>query len=277
MLQHKVLFSYCLFMLALLFSSRVIAFNFSQVLGYATNIFSVELLRDTNTLRAENGLLPLQRSAILEEAAKAKARHMFENDYWAHTSPDGKEPWDFIVASGYEYSYAGENLAVDFDESQEVVKAWEKSHSHRANLLNPNYLEIGFAIMDGELQGRKTTLVVQMFGKPMHGSIASLPGDVDSQSTTSIEVGVPETSVSQESLESLESGTGGVLNASTVFDTSRAVAILLGLFLTLLFVVDLYYVKNMEIFRVSGNTFFHAVILLLAVIGIWYTNIGLVL
>ena len=61
----------------------------------------------------------------------------------------------FIEQEGYQYIYAGENLAVDFSESSEVIEAWFDSPSHRENLLSHNYSEIGFAVINGELKGRK--------------------------------------------------------------------------------------------------------------------------
>jgi hypothetical protein len=89
---------------------------------------------------------------------------MFSNNYWAHFSPQGKSPWDFIVGAGYTYTLAGENLAKNFNDSVGVVDAWMNSPSHRENLLKPGYKEIGFAVVNGTLNGEETTLVVQMFG-----------------------------------------------------------------------------------------------------------------
>ena len=136
------------------------------VLGYASNINTDILLKETNKIRMEHGLSPLTINNKLAKAAEKKANHMFEKDYWAHISPDGVKPWDFILQSDYDYAFAGENLAKNFDTSDQVVKAWYESASHRENLLSTNYDEIGFAVLNGVLDGYETTLVVQMFGRP---------------------------------------------------------------------------------------------------------------
>jgi hypothetical protein len=135
-----------------------------DVLGYATDIHAEQLLADTNAKRQEAGLAPLQLNSVLSQAAAMKAQDMFAKGYWAHNSPDGRKPWDFILAAGYKYSVAGENLAKNFSNSDGVVDAWMNSPSHRDNLLKPNYRDIGFAVVDGKLNGEETTLVVQMFG-----------------------------------------------------------------------------------------------------------------
>ena len=135
-----------------------------DVLGYATDIRLEELLSLTNAKRQESGLSPLSLNGQLSQAAAGKAADMFAKGYWAHTSPDGKLPWDFIVGAGYKYTIAGENLAKNFNDSRGVVDAWMASASHKENLLKPSYKDIGFAIVNGTLNGEETTLVVQFFG-----------------------------------------------------------------------------------------------------------------
>ena len=143
---------------------RVVGSVYPSVLGYATNIQVEQLLAETNSKRQSAGLAPLTLNQQLSQAAAGKAADMFGNDYWAHVSPQGKTPWDFIVGAGYRYSVAGENLAKNFQDSAGVVNAWMNSPTHKENLLKPNYKEVGFAVVNGRLQGEETTLVVQMFG-----------------------------------------------------------------------------------------------------------------
>lgn len=135
-----------------------------QVLGFATDIFADQLLNLTNQKRIDSGLNPLVMNQQLSQAASLKASDMFSYNYWAHNSPEGKTPWDFINSSGYKYTVAGENLAKNFSNSQGVVDAWMASPTHKDNILKPNYQEVGFAIVNGVLNGEETTLVVQMFG-----------------------------------------------------------------------------------------------------------------
>ncbi len=137
-----------------------------SVLGYASNITPTQVIEQTNQERRRLGLPALTYNAELNAAALKKGQDMFSQQYWAHTSPVGKEPWAFMKEAGYEYQAAGENLARDFSVTSDMVQAWMDSPTHRANVVNPKYTEIGVAVIDGTLQGYETTLVVQMFGQP---------------------------------------------------------------------------------------------------------------
>jgi uncharacterized protein YkwD len=119
-----------------------------------------------NADRTQLGLPPLAVNSELQDAAQLKANDMAQNGYFAHTSPSGKDPWYWFEQAGYNFSYAGENLAVYFSDSNDVNTAWMNSPEHRANLLNPNYTEIGIATAQGMYQGVETTFVVQEFGTP---------------------------------------------------------------------------------------------------------------
>ena len=120
----------------------------------------------SNQERQQAGLSMLQESQILDQAALDKALDMLAKNYFSHNSPDGTSPWFWFNKNGYAYKYAGENLAIDFYESKDVVNAWMDSSTHKFNILNNNYQETGVAVVKGSLQGRETTLVVQLFGTP---------------------------------------------------------------------------------------------------------------
>jgi hypothetical protein len=136
------------------------------VLGYASSISPSQVADATNAERAKVGLPPLTINERLNQAATAKAAHMFQNDYWAHVAPDGTTPWVFIKNVGYAYSVAGENLARDFNDTESMIVAWMASPTHKANIIHNKYSQIGIAVVNGKLQGVETTLVVQMFGSP---------------------------------------------------------------------------------------------------------------
>lgn len=148
----------------------VLTTHFSEItgniLGYATSITADQVIAQTNQRRQQLGLPALTTNSVLSTAAQLKAADMFANQYWAHTSPQGKEPWDFIRSAGYSYQAAGENLARDFMGTSEMIDAWMNSPTHRANIVNSRYQEIGIAVVNGTLQGTETTLVVQIFGRP---------------------------------------------------------------------------------------------------------------
>src|SRR5204863_2082531 len=114
--------------------------------------------------RRQNGAGDLTISNELSRAASDKASDMFAKNYWAHNAPDGTTPWVFIKSSGYEYIYAGENLARGFTTSQSVVDAWMASPEHKENMLSKNYKNVGFAVATGNLNGEDTVLVVEMLG-----------------------------------------------------------------------------------------------------------------
>jgi len=136
-----------------------------QILGFANNIAVDDLYKMVNQERAKQNLPALKRNTKLEKAALLKAKDMFAKDYWAHYAPDGSTtPWQLMLKAGYVYKYAGENLAKDFNTSESVMVAWMASPSHRANIVNSNYKDIGMVAVDGNLLGEETTLIVQMFG-----------------------------------------------------------------------------------------------------------------
>ena len=293
LLQPQLIFVYLLLIFGTIFLSDSLVSRTSEILGYATDIKITELLNLTNETRSKKGLSTLTLNNKLSKAAELKANDMFEDDYWAHTAPDGKEPWDFIRSQEYYYVFAGENLAVDFSDSQDVVEAWIDSPTHRDNLLNANYSEIGFAVVNGELQGRKTTLVVQMFGKPRYSPPVASSAKIEDLPAPEEESVIPPIQASNESLADAdipkvefdgitppvqtEIAAGAVLNASDVFNVSRLISIVLGVFVTALFAVDGYYVRKTQMLRITGHTFLHMIFLILAIVGIWYSNIGLVL
>jgi hypothetical protein len=125
-----------------------------------------EVIALTNTERAQNNAGALAENPLLTQAAQAKAEDMAAKGYFAHVGPDGTEPWVWIRSAGYTYQYAGENLAVKFTDSREVVSAWMASPTHRANIVKPQYTEIGIGIAEGSFRGEPATFIVQYFGTP---------------------------------------------------------------------------------------------------------------
>ncbi|MDD5567539.1 MAG: CAP domain-containing protein [Patescibacteria group bacterium] len=142
-----------------------------SLLFYFPNLASAEVIHPvldvvylTNQERAKNNLAPLALNARLTAAAHQKARDMLAQGYFDHTSPDGREPWDFISAADYPYTFAGENLAINFINPLTTFQAWMNSPSHRDNILFPQYQEIGVATHSAEFKGKMTTVTVQLFG-----------------------------------------------------------------------------------------------------------------
>ena len=224
---------------------RVVHREFPSILGYATDIRVDALLASTNAERANLGLNPLKFNTALSQAAAAKAADMFTNDYWAHNSPQRKTPWSFIVNSGYRYTIAGENLAKNFSTSGGVVAAWMASPTHKDNIVKPEYQDIGFAIVNGVLNGEETTLVVQMFGAG-ESPIAEVP---------KVETVIPEVaSAVVESNVFSQSTFKPIFNIPTV---TRDIAFMfIGLIIGVL-ILDGLVVSRKSIVRVAGHNIAH--------------------
>jgi hypothetical protein len=129
----------------------------------------------TNDERSDVSAAPLRRNATLDAAAKLKAEHMAKNEYFSHYAPDGTSPWYWFDKAGYVYAHAGENLAIHFTDSGEVVDAWMNSPTHRANIVNNAFTEIGVGTAKGSFDGHSTVYVVQLFGTPAKPAAAPKP------------------------------------------------------------------------------------------------------
>lgn len=155
-----------------------------EVLGRISNISVDALVADTNERRATSSLPNLQVDTELTAAAFAKAQDMFEHNYWAHVSPEGVTPWRWIGEAGYNYNVAGENLAKNYPTASATVDAWMASPTHRANILNGKYQDVGFAVVDGELDGRDATIIVAYYGAP--ATTAAVEGATDTRTSQDV-------------------------------------------------------------------------------------------
>lgn len=269
-----------------------------QILGQVT--FSAEqIISLTNAKRTQNGLPALSVNNQLAQAASAKANDMYAADYWAHNSPSGKTPWNFITAAGYRYLYAGENLARDFSDASSVVDAWMASPSHRSNILDDNFNEIGVAVASGDLAGREVVLVVQMFGTPVSQIPATQPLAKQNQGPTSAEQGptlsqaspVPSPSPSPEltpspsptavavELPSLQEGQGSqaTVLASSRFALVKGVSLALTAFVFALFAIEILYTLRKSHLRLRSGVLAHLAILAFVLLAIWYAVGGAVI
>jgi len=140
----------------------------NKVLSYATNASITDLLQETNNQRVQQGVGALALNNQLSQAAQTKATDMATRDYWAHVTPDGKQPWQFMSDAGYAYVLAGENLAYGFDTSAATIAGWMNSPSHRENLLRDGYKDVGFGIANSpNFQGTgPETIIVAEYASP---------------------------------------------------------------------------------------------------------------
>lgn len=222
----------------MLHGTSVVALALIAVVVFAASAFHAALLiRNSDFLaavlpgvlvdlangdRAENGELPLTMNPLLVEAAQLKANDMAAKEYFAHESPEGFSPWHWFIEVGYQFTHAGENLAVNFVDSEDVEEAWLNSPGHRANILNGAFTEIGIATAEGEYKGSKTVFVVQLFGRPAPLAVAPTPviAEVAEASTELSEV-APLSEAEPES----ETATQNEDNLEVVVETPTFVAV----------------------------------------------------
>jgi hypothetical protein len=154
-----------LVIILLISSFLFVAFN-QNVQQLLAAVVSGVLSDLTNNQRQNYHLTTLKISPLLDKAAQEKVNDMARRGYFSHISPDGKKPWYWLDLVGYKYRYAGENLAMDFSESEEVIKAWMDSLGHRENIVKKNYTEIGSGVATGTYQGKIVVYAVQFYASP---------------------------------------------------------------------------------------------------------------
>lgn len=211
-----------------------------SVLGLSADFTPEEIITQTNKKRQELGLSELRTDDALTLSARAKGEDMLAKDYWAHVSPNGGTPWSFFTGNGYQYKYAGENLARDFEAPKDVVNAWLESPTHRENLLSSKYQDIGVAVVSGDFGGKPIVIVVQHFGTKL-GVVT--PAEI-TKHIQSVPVAVAE--VGQ---------TRGAGISQFAVKKNMAVAILA--FLMLVLTIDAVVIYNLRVVRISGRSLAH--------------------
>lgn len=143
--------------------------------GFLAAVLPGVLTALTNTDRTSNGVGVLTEDPLLAKAAETKAADMAAKGYFSHVTPDGKTPWYWLDLVGYNYTYAGENLAVNFTDSKDVEDAWMKSPTHRANIVKAEFTRVGIGTAEGVYQGKDVTFVVQFFATPAQSVTRATP------------------------------------------------------------------------------------------------------
>ncbi len=229
-----------------------------SVLGYAANISPSDVINLTNQKRKEAGLTQLSYSEQLTKAAQAKATDMINRDYWSHVAPDGTQPWKFFADQGYKYKYAGENLARDFRDPKSTVDAWMSSSSHRENLLSTRYKEIGIAVIEGDLLGHDTTIVVQLFGTKLSDTSKSITTVSASDVAPGKQVVENQLAVSPAPVVSGAAlAFDGKSQQVSSFDATKYGSLLLTVVLGSIIFIDAFIVWKQKIPRISGRAFAH--------------------
>lgn len=281
-LTIPALFLYLQILVVLTAGLYLIRLKAPNILGTASFSAS-EIIDLTNKKRAQDGLDPLSLNQQLTQAANAKAADMFTGNYWAHNNPSGKTPWSFISAFGYKYIFAGENLARDFNDAGSVVNAWMDSPSHRSNLLDKNFKEIGVAVVNGKFSGRESTLVVQMFGTAVSQIPPSQPLAQNSESLGQTVQPSPETV--SETTDTVEKTSGGAISpqqeitvlATRQFSIAKGVSLFLVSFVFFLFVLEMLISLKKAHLKIRSGVIAHILLLAFVLFAVWYAAAGAII
>ncbi len=256
----------------------------SNVLGFATDITVDKLYQLTNQERERNSLPDLKYNSELAQAAADKAADMFAKNYWAHYGPDGETPWDFILGAGYHYEYAGENLAKNFLFSQNVVDAWMNSPTHRENILRSNYTDVGFAVVNGTLNGEQTTLVVQMFGKPQGASAIASAAKPAVSTAPTLTPTVAPTSAAVAPLSGTKTAQNStILTKQTTQPKINLLGFVLNMnlvflsFLLLALALDFYFASKLHVVRIGSKNLAHFIFIGFIILGLLVFTRGAIL
>jgi uncharacterized protein YkwD len=131
------------------------------------------VIEGTNQFRAGERRVVLRTNAELEKAARDFAEYMARTGKFDH-EVDGTTPATRVKAAGYQYCRIGENIARFYsthgftttDLGQQLVKGWKDSPGHRRNMLEPEVIETGVAVVHRRHDGIDDFYAVQLFGKP---------------------------------------------------------------------------------------------------------------
>ena len=115
----------------------------TSALQAAPSAFETEILTLVNQERSAQNLHSLSWDTELHDAARGHSVDMAANNYFSHTSQDGRTFSDRIEAAGYQYNTAGENIAAGYSTPEAAMNGWMNSSGHRANILNSSYCDLG--------------------------------------------------------------------------------------------------------------------------------------
>ncbi len=273
-ISWHLLLVYVLIFMFLQVSFSILGYTNPGVLGTDSSVTKEEVIELTNKEREKLGLPALKESSSLDKAAEAKAANMFEENYWAHFAPSGKSPWDFILGSGYTFTYAGENLAKNFYTSEEAVKAWMNSPSHKENITNSKYEDIGIAVVDGNLNGQKTTLIVQMFGTTDYLAASNPSIDINGQKISLTAEEYQDKPLIQSPVFNIQ-GVGSAL--IDPYQTLKILGLAILAFIGILLVADYIVLKKRGVLQSRSNYIMHLTFMSGAAVGIFTSSPGTIL
>lgn len=109
---------------------------------------------------------PLRLNPQLESAALAHSKDMAEQGYFSHIAKDGSVAGIRSQRAGYTWQRIGENIAFGQNSPQAALEGWLNSPGHCANIMNPNFTEMGAAYGLTAEQNSGVFYWTQIFGTP---------------------------------------------------------------------------------------------------------------
>ena len=146
-----------------------------------------QVIELTNAERAKAKLPLLKENSQLVDAAQDHSDDMANDDFFSHRGVDGSTLGNRIQDSGYQYLAAGENIAAGQTTAEQVVEGWMNSPGHRANILNPNFTEIGigYAFLKNDTGSvNYNHYWTQVFGTPRNNNNNNSSQDFNSELLT---------------------------------------------------------------------------------------------
>lgn len=131
------------------------------------NFYSTEsekIVNLTNELRDDLHINRLIKNEKLKQASRDKLNDVFINQYFDHISKNGRDLDYWLSDNEYDYSLAGENIAMGYKGADSIFNAWKRSEYHYNNLVNPSFTNIGVAVSDGVYSDKNTVVAVQILG-----------------------------------------------------------------------------------------------------------------
>lgn len=131
------------------------------------NLAPESIIEATNALRISHGKKSLSNNILLTNVAQKRAEKIISNGSFSHSIPGEKTAWDLLRQNGYEYSFAAENLAIHYNNVNDLMNAWLASPKHKDNLLNPESTEIGIAVVPLRQSLHYSHVIVQIMALPV--------------------------------------------------------------------------------------------------------------
>ena len=181
------------------------------------------------------------------------------------------------------------------------MDGWMASPGHKENILKSGYTDIGFAVANGQLDGSDTTLVVQLFAKPVGGaapakivatsqktvvnkpSIAPSLEPTDEPSVTTKPTG-EVASIKEPDEKNLLAALSGISSEVKISPIARIhhlvttnIAFLAVVALAIALILDLYYAYQLQMLRMGGKNLAHLLFLVTAVVGYMIISKGSIL